>query len=259
MQLKFQRAEWIMLRGDEELALKGDFGRAAVESFCGREMNEVGIVVGFGDMRQNEEARTGVESVGGGKVFADNVIGKMAGAAHDALLDIPRIGPDFEHFEIVIGFEDKAISVAQMEFDEFGKIAEIRDDGDFGSVGAKRVADGIGGIVGNGKRRNFNIADGEFFAGADVFSAVELFGGGFRKVAQDFSVSSFGQIGRGAKMARELRKPAGVIGVLVGDENGVDALGIFVESGETAKSFFAAKSGVDEEAGALGFEQRGIA
>ena len=248
-----------MLRGDEKFAAKSGFGGTAVESFCGGEVNEVGIVVGFRNMCEDQEAGAGVESLGGGEIFADNVIGKMAGAAHDALFDVPRIRSDFEHFEVVIGFEDEAISVAQMEFDEFREIAEIGDDGDFGSIGAKRVADGIGGVVGNGERGNFNVADGEFFSGADVFDAVEFFRGGFRQKAENFGEGAFGEIGRGAKMAQELGASAGMVGVLVRNEDGVHAIGIFVESGETAKSFFAAKSGVDEEASALGFKQRGIA
>ena len=140
-------------------------------------MNEVRIIVGFGNVGEDEEAGAGVETLGGRKVLADDVVGKVACAAHDALLDVPRVWADFEHFQVVIGFEDEAIGVAKMEFDEFGEITEIRDDGDFSAVGAEGIAHGISGVVRNGERRNFDVADGEFFAGADVFDAVEFFGG----------------------------------------------------------------------------------
>ena len=248
-----------MLRGDEKFAAKSGFGGTAVESFSSGKVDEVGIVVGFGDVGEDKEAGAGVETVGGGEVFANNMIGEMAIAAHNALLDVPRIRADLEHFEIVIGFQDEAISVAQMEFDQFRKIPQVGNDGDFGAVGAECVAHRIRGVVRNGEWGNFDVADGEFFAGADVFDAIEFFRGGFRQEAENFRVSTFGEIGRGAKVAQELGKSAGVIGVLVGNQNGVDAIGIFVESGETAKGFFAAKSGVNEKTGALGFKQRGIA
>lgn len=222
-------------------------------------MNEIGIVVGFGDVGEDKKSSATVEGFAIGQVFADDVIGEVAGPAHDALFDVPGIGADLEHFEVVIGFEDEAVGVTQMEFYEFGEIAEIGDDGDFCAVGAKGVADRIGGVVRNGEGRNFDVADGEALARADMFDAVELFCGGFGQNANDFRVGSFGEVSSGFPMSEKLRKSAGVVGVFVRNENAVDAFGGFFERGEAAKSFFAAKSGVDEEAGALCFKQCGIA
>jgi hypothetical protein len=50
-----------------------------------------------------------------------------------------------------------------------------------------------------------------------------------------------------------------MVGVLMGNKNAVDTLRYFVQGGEPAEGFFAAQAGVNEEAGALGFEQCGIA
>lgn len=247
-----------MLRGDEQFALECGFSGASVERFGGGEVDEVRVVVGLRNVREDEKARARVEALSRRKIFAHNVIREMAGAAHDALLDVPRIRPDFEHFEIVIGLQDEAIGVAQMEFDQLGKIAQVGDDGHFGAVGAERVAHWIGGVVRNGEWRNFDVADGEFFAGADMLHALQFFRGAFRQETENLGESSLRKIGSCPEVAQKLGESAGMVGVLVRNEDGVHAIGIFVEGGEAAKRFFAAEAGIDEETSALGFKQRGV-
>jgi hypothetical protein len=242
-----------------ELAAKGEFGGAPAQSFDGAEVDEIGVVVGLGDMGEDEEARAGVEAFGIGEKFADDVIREMAGAGHDALLDVPGIRANLEHFEIVIGFEDEAITFAEMMLDEFREIAEVGDDGELRAVGAKGVGDRIGGVVRNGEGRDFDVADGEALARTDVLDAIDFFGDAGGKEADDFAMRRFGEIGGGAPVAEKLRQAAGVIGMLVGNEDGVEAIGRDAQRGEAAERFLAAEAGVHEKAGALGFEQRGIA
>lgn len=222
-------------------------------------MNHIGIVVRFGNVGKDQKAGATVKSVAVGQVFTDDMIGEMAGAAHDALLNIPGVRANFEHLQVVIGLKNEAIRIAQMEFDELGEVAEVGNDGDFGTVGAKGVADGIGGVVRDSEGRNFDVANGEFFAGADMFDAIEFFGGRLGQNAKNFGVGSFGEIGGGTPVSEKLRKAARVVGVFVRDENAIDAFGRFLEGSEAAKSFFAAEASVDQEAGALGFKQCGIA
>ena len=105
-----------MLGGDEEFAGKDGLGGPAVEGFFGGQADKIGIIVFLRDVGEDEIAREGVEAVGVAKVFADGVIRKMAGAAEDALLDDPGIRADFEHVEIVIGFENQAIGATEMDF-----------------------------------------------------------------------------------------------------------------------------------------------
>ncbi len=222
-------------------------------------MDEVGIIVGLGDVGEDQKTRVSVESLAVSQVFANDVIGKMAGAAHNALLDVPGIRADLEHFEVVIGFKDEAIGVAKVKLDELSEIAEVGDNGDFCATRAKCVADGIGGIVRDGERRNFDIADGEAFTGANVLDAVDFFRGGFRKNATDFNASAFGEVSGGMEMSEKLRKAAGVIGVFMGNENAVETLGRLAEGGKAAESFFASEAGVNEKRSAVGFQQCGIA
>ena len=66
-------------------------------------------------------ARAAVEEFGVGQKFADGSVGKMSRAAHHALLDVPRVRPDLEHFEIVIRFQNQEIGLAQVLLHEFGQ------------------------------------------------------------------------------------------------------------------------------------------
>jgi len=46
-----------------------------------------------------------------------------------------------------------------------------------------------------------------------------------------------------------------VVGVLVGDKDGVETIDITPDGGEAGESFALSKAGVDENAGGFGFEQ----
>ena len=73
-------------------------------------------------------------------------------------------------------------------------------------------------------------------------------------------MGGLGQIRRAIEQARQLRDAAGMVGVLVGDQDGVDALGLLpAQRFQAAQQFLLAKSGVNEEGGVLGFEQRAVA
>jgi len=84
-----------MLGGDEEFAGEGGLGWPAAEGLFGGYEKSVRIVVFLGDMREDKIASDGVETFRIGEIFADGMIGKMAGAAKNALLDDPRIRPNF--------------------------------------------------------------------------------------------------------------------------------------------------------------------
>lgn len=252
-------AEGDVLRSDVEGTLKGGFGGTAVQSFFGGDAGDIGIIVIFGEVGEDEMARTCVEGFRIGEEFTDGVIGKVAGAAHHALLDEPRIGADFEHIEVVIGFEDHTIGVAEVLDDERGKIAEVGDDGGLVAVGAEGKAERVHGIVRNGKRGDFDITDGEALARADMFDAVETFDGDFGDNAESFFVCGRGQEDGGAPATEDLAEAADMVGVLVGDEDGVQRIGCELEGREAAERFAFAEAGIHEDACAFGFEQGAIA
>ena len=140
-------------------AAKGEFAGAAAEGFFGGDADDVGIVVLLGDVREDQMARAAVENFGVGKKFADDCIRKMARAAHHALLDEPRVRAHLQHLEIVIRFENQEIGFAQMVLHKLRQIAEIGDDRDFHAIRAETVADGIGGVMRNRERIDFDIAN----------------------------------------------------------------------------------------------------
>ena len=222
-------------------------------------MDKIGVIVGFGDVSEDQEAGTAVEGLTVSQVLADNVVGKRAGAAHDALFDIPGIRADLEHFEVVVGLEDETVGITEMKFHKLREIAKIGDDGNFCAVGAKGVADGISGIVRNREGGNFDVANHEALARANVFDTIQFFRRRLRENAADFDASVFGKISGSTKMSRELREAAGVVGMFMGNENAIEAFGRFANRCEAAKSFFAAQAGVNEERGAVCFQQRGVA
>jgi len=194
---EFERFEGNVLGGDEELAGEGGFRRTALEGFLGGDANEIRIVVLLGDVGHNEIAGARVETLGIAEEFADGMIGEMAGAGEDALLDDPGVRADLEHVEIVIGFEDEAVGVAKMDADVIGHEAEIGADGDLVTVGAEGEADGVDGVVGNAEGVDVNVTDGEGLAGFDGFDAMEALAEGFGEDAAEGAHGGLGNIERG--------------------------------------------------------------
>jgi hypothetical protein len=205
-------------------------------------------------MSEDEIARAGVEAFGIAEKFADGVIGKMTRAAEDALFDDPGIGADLEHVEVVIGFEDQAIDIAEMDFDELGHVAEVGDDGQFCAVGAEGKGDRVGGVVWNGEGVDIDVADGEALAGVNGFKAIEALAESVGKNLVHRVHSGFGNVKRGFPESEHLRQAVAVVGVLVGNEDAVEAGDGLFDGGEAGESFALAESGVNEEAGTLSLE-----
>ena len=257
--LQVEGPEGDVLRGKEEFALEGALRRAAVERFFGRNSSRMRIVVFLGKMGEDKIARARVKALWVAKKFADGVIRKMARAAENALLDDPGIGADLEHVEIVIGFEDQAIGVAEMDFDELRHVAEVGDDGELGAVGAEGEGDGVGGIMRNGEGVDVDVANSEALAGLNGFKAVEAFAERVRKNLIHRVHSGLGNIERSLPESEHLWQTVAVVGVLVGDEDAVELVDGLFDGGEAGQGFAFAESGVNKEAGALGLEQGDVA
>ena len=226
-----------------------------MQCFFGGEEDEVGIVVFLGDVGEDEVTDAGIEAFGVGEKFADGVIGEMAGARENALLDDPGIWADLEHVEIVIGLEDEAIGLAEMDSDVVWQVAEIGADGDLGAVGAEGETDGIGGVVRDGEGMDVDVADGETLAGLDGLHAAEAFAESVGEDALEGVHGGLGDVERGFPEAEDLREAVAVIGVFVGDEDGVETIEIAADGGEAGQGFAFSEAGVNEDAGCFCFEQ----
>ena len=233
--------------GDDEA------GRAAGggQGLGGGLFDEGRMVVVGAEVAEDEGDGGGVERFA--DVVAGDVVGQMAVAAHDALLDGPGVRADFEHFEVVIGLEQEEVGAAEMIANGFGEVAEVGGDADAEAFGAEAEADGVGGVVGDGEGGDGDVADGEGLAGLEGF---ELRG----EVAPgDAGRGEAGQVDGDAEEASESDEAADVVGVFVGDEDGVERGGVFADGGEAVEDFAAAKAGVDEQAGAAGGEEGRVA
>ena len=175
-------------------------------------------------MREDKVASTGVKTFRVAKIFADGMIRKMAGARENALFDNPRIRADFEHIQIVIGFEQQTISVAQMNFHKLGHVAEVGDERHLRAVGAEGEADGVGGVMRNLKCVDIYIANREVLAGLNSFECVEALAERVRKRAAKGVHRRLRDVKRRFPETEHLRKTIAVVGVLVSDEDTVDAV-----------------------------------
>src|SRR5580693_1288446 len=101
-ELQLERTERNALRGNMQGAVEGEFGGAAAERFFGGNTRYIGIIVLLGEVREDDVARVPIEYFRICQEFADHRIGKMPGATHHALLDVPGIRPDLQHLKIVI-------------------------------------------------------------------------------------------------------------------------------------------------------------
>jgi hypothetical protein len=247
------------LGGNQNFACEGSLHGPAVQSFfCGK-AHEIRIIVFLRNVREDQIARARIETFGIGKEFADRMIGKMAGAGKNPLLDDPRIRSNLQHVQIVIGFQNQAIAFAQMDFDKFRHVAEIGANRYLGAVGAKREADGIGRVVRNRESVNFDIADGKALAGLDGLDAVESLAKCVRKNVVERVHGRFRDIERGFPEAEGLRKAVAMIGVFVSDQDAIEAVEIFFDGGKAGQSFALAQAGVHKDAGTFGFEQGDVA
>jgi hypothetical protein len=248
-----------VLGSEEKFTGEGRFGWAAPQRLFGGKNSEIGIIVLLRHVRKDQIAGAGVEAVGIGEVLAYRMIGEMASARKDALLNDPWVGANLEHVEVMIGFKNEAIGFPEMNFDEFGHVAKVGTDGYLGAVGAKSKTDGIDGVVWNGERVHVDIADSEALAGLNGFDAPQPLSKGFRENALKCVHGGLGHVKRRLPQAQDLRESIAVIGVLVGDEDGIEMFEVTLDGGESSESFAFAEAGVYKDAGTFRFEQGEIA
>src|ERR1700739_2998633 len=142
---------------------------------------------------------------------------------------------------------------------EFGHVTKIGADGHLAAIGAKREGNGIGGIVRNGERVHVDIANRKTLTRLDGFSPLQPLPESVRQDALQRVHGQPGNVERRLPEPEDLRQAVAVVGVFVGDQNRVETVDFFADSGKAGKSFALSKAGVNEDAGAVGFDQREIA
>src|SRR5712692_855927 len=82
-------------------------------------------------------------------------------------------------------------------------------------------ADGIGGIVRDGKGVDLDVTDAKVLPGVNGFDTVEALSEGFGKNALHLAKGRLGGVKRRFPESQHLRQAVAVVGVLVGDEDAV--------------------------------------
>jgi len=121
------------------------------------------MIILLRQMSQNEERSSTI--IVRCEEFRESVIGQMANARHDPLLDRPGIWTDTKHFEIVVGFDNEAVATAQVVANVTRHESEIGGVGDAHAFGDEAETDGVSGIVRNGEGHDLYVSDNKVPAG----------------------------------------------------------------------------------------------
>ena len=92
-------------------------------------------------------------------------------------------------------------------------------------------------------------------AGLNGLNATEALAEGVGKDALERFHGGLGDVERRFPEAEDLREAVAMIGVLVGDEDCVEAIDAALDSGETGESFALSKASVNEDARSFRLEQ----
>jgi len=244
-----------VLIGDQEFTAEGAVGGAAAQGLLGGDADHVRIVVFEGDVGQDQETGQSVEAFGIGKVFAHGVIREMAGAAEDALLYDPWIRSNFQHIQVVIGFKEQAIRIAQVNFYQLGEIAQVRDQRHFCAIRFEGESQRVGRVVRDGEGVHIDVTDGEALASMYGFDAAQPLAKSFREATAEGFHGRLGDKKRSFPEPQHLWKPVAVIGMLVSDQDAVERFHGDIEGGEAGKRFAFTEAGIHEESGARGLEE----
>ena len=117
----------------------------------------------------------------------------------------------------MIRFQHQAIRVAQMHFHQCRHVAQIRDQCQLHTIGAKRKSDGVRRIMRNGKSMHFNIADAKSLPGLDLFHSAQPLAQCFRQRALQRVHGRPGHIQRRLPQAQHLRQAVAMIVMFVSD------------------------------------------
>src|SRR5690242_5052743 len=177
----------------------------------------------------------------------------MSVAAHHALLDEPRVRPRLQHVEIVVRFKHQAMATQRVLLDKLRNVTQIRNHSDLDTFSRECKGNWIDSIVGDGKRSDLKIADGEFFARGKGLECPEA-----RIPLNDFPRWASDVNGR-LEGQRQRLEAFDVVHVLVGNNQGVEAVDRLPGGGQAAKCFFLAEACVHQQARALRRHQRAIA
>ena len=188
------------------------------------------------------------------------VVGEVAMTAHDALFQRPGPGGIFlKKLQVMVGFHDQHIHLADAFGDELGGVAEIGQhaDGETGTRMPNDVADGIVGVMRHAERFHQQIANLERSARGKQ-SPGNAHGRRPFGIGRDgFGGKTIGVDGQGTRLAQDA-EAADVIGMFVGEDHAADLVDVAVDEREPVSDLAPTETGIDKKPRRVGFDQGAI-
>src|ERR1035438_3090469 len=136
-----------------------------------------------------------------------------------------------------------------MKLDGIRQVAKICNYTDLDSVRAKAESHRIDGIVWDGKTVHLDVADGERGSCLKAIELGRVFAPGKRGSCQTRDVN-----GR-VELPSQRNQAAHMIGVLMGDQDGIHAVALLINSGKTREKIALTQAGVHQDTGTLGSDE----
>ncbi len=196
------------------VVLVGDMNRNGKGPQCvqGGLAGNPGRIVGFAQVSQNDLAQ--IRMYDSGQQFSGGIIGQVAFAAADALFQMPGIRSVHKHRHIMIGFYQQQVAALETFRHQPGGNTQIGGHADAQAVAGKGESNGVGGIVGEGKRVDVETGKLETHAGLKVMP-----GGQMAQSVLDGAMRGRRQMDRQIEPPGQNADPANMIRMLVGDED----------------------------------------
>jgi hypothetical protein len=175
-----------------------------------------------------------------GEEGGGHLVGEVALAAEDALLERPRAGGAVDEISSWLASRttswqprrrSRATEVAMPR-----SVAMPRRE----SAAGQHEADGLVGVVGQRKRQQLDVADGERRAGGEEVPAQPL---AVADVARGLAVG----VELHVELLAEVGQADGVVGVLVGDADGADLGGVEPRQRHAPQGFARGDAGIDQQ------------
>ena len=193
---------------------------------------------------------SGSEEVGGFEV------GEVSARAFDSVFNGGRVGAAGEHAGVIVALDEDGVEGLDEAIEAGEDVAEVGEDTEAVFSVVDDEGDAIGAVVCGGDGVDGDAIDGDGVAGAEVFDGMDVTKG---------IVGPGGAEGLGGGVHGEVELSivdsgaADMVGVVVGDDERVNAIDVAVEGTEAKGCLSAADAGVEEETDAHGFDVGGVA
>ena len=105
---------------------------ALLQGLLRGEAGDFRVIIRFAQVGKHQHLGGAIKVFG--KESRRRQVGEVPMAAHHPLLNVPRVGPDFEHVQIVIRLEDEALAAFHSLLNNFMHITQVGDHANLNAV-----------------------------------------------------------------------------------------------------------------------------